>query len=105
LPKTKAELGVTTQYLAAFLQVKLMGLRDDLGGFEIREFDGRNYDPSLGDSSRADWYNRKSGRLYIAHFKTSGTKMGRLYDFQLKDMLEVKAVVDQTLAPGHPQAK
>jgi hypothetical protein len=105
LPKVKAEFGVTTQYLAAFLQVKLMGLRDNLGGIEIRETDGKIYDPSLGDSSRADWYNRNTGRLYIAHFKTSGSTMGRPYDFQLKDMPEVKAVVDQTLAPGHPQAK
>ena len=31
--------------------------------------------------------------------------MGRPYDFQLKHMPEVKAVVDETLAPGHPQAK
>jgi hypothetical protein len=82
-----------------------MGLRDNLGGIEIRETDGKIYNPSLGDSSRADWYNRNSGRLYIAHFKTSGSAMGRPYDFQLKDMPEVKAVVDETLAPGHPQAK
>ena len=45
LPKVKAELGVTTQYLAAFLQVKLMGLLDNLGGIEIRETDGKIYDP------------------------------------------------------------
>ena len=96
---------MTTKYLAAFLQVKLIGLRDNLGGIEICETDGKIYDPSLGDSSRADWYNRKTRRLYIAHFKTSRSTMGRSYDFQLKDMPEVKAVVDQTLAPGHPQAK
>ena len=82
LPKVKAdELGVTTQYLADFLQVKLMGLRDNLGGIEILESDGEIYDPSIGDSSRADWYNRKTGRLHIAHFKTSGSTMGRTYDF------------------------
>ena len=105
LPKIKDKLGVSTKYLAAYLQVKLLGLRDNLGGIEIRDTDGKIYDPSIGDSSRADWYNRKSGRLYIAHFKTSGSTMGRPYDFQLKDMPEVKAVVDETLAPGHPESK
>ena len=95
LTKVKAEVGVTTQYLATFLQVKLMGLRDNLGGIKIRETDGKIYDPSLGDSSRADWYNRNTGMLYIAHFKTSGATIGRPYDFQLKDMPEVKAAVDK----------
>ena len=41
--------------------------------------------------------------FYIAHFKTSGTKMGKPYDFQLKDLLKAKAVVDKTIAPGHPK--
>jgi len=81
LPKIKDKLGMTTKYLAAYLQVKLLGLRDNLGGIEIRESDGKMYDPSIGDSSRADWYNRKSGRLYIAHFKTSGSTMGRPSNF------------------------
>jgi hypothetical protein len=31
--------------------------------------------------------------------------MRRPYDFQLKDMPEVKAIVDETLAPGHPESK
>jgi len=61
------------------------------------------YDFSIGDSSRVDWYNRKTRRLYIAHFKTSGSTMGRPYDFQLKDMPEVKAIVDETLDPVYPE--
>jgi len=55
LPKIKEKLGVSTKYLAAFLQAKLLGLRDNLGGIEIRESDGKMYDSSIGDSSRADW--------------------------------------------------
>jgi len=31
--------------------------------------------------------------------------MGRPYDFQLNDMPKVKAVIDETLAPGHPESK
>ncbi len=50
LPKIKEKLGVSTKYLATFLQVKLLGLRDNLGGIEIRESDGKVYDPSIGDS-------------------------------------------------------
>jgi hypothetical protein len=54
LPKIKEKLGDSTKYLAALLQVKLLGLRDNLVGNEIRESDGKMYDPSTGDSSRAD---------------------------------------------------
>ena len=81
LPKIKTKFGVTTKYLAAFLQVRLLGMRDDLGGIEICDSNGEIYDPSIGDGSRADWHNLKSGGLHIAHFKTSGMNIGKPYDF------------------------
>jgi hypothetical protein len=42
LPKIKAKLGNFTPYLATLHQVKLLGLRDDLGGVEVMTGDGPN---------------------------------------------------------------
>ena len=71
LPKIKDKYGAgSTTYLACFLQVRLWGLRDNLGGIEIRDTDGSIYDPAIGEESRKDWYNRRTGQLYISHFKT-----------------------------------
>ena len=59
-------------------------------------------DPSIGDRSRRDWYNRTTGQLYISHFKTQGSAAGRSYDFMLKG--DMRKAVDDTLAPGAPMA-
>jgi hypothetical protein len=104
LPKIKDKVGASTGWLAALLQVKLLGLRDNLGGVEIRRDDGPVYNPTAGDSSRDDWYNRTTGRLYIAHFKTAGARFGTPYDFQLSDVRGLKEAVDETLRDGHPEA-
>ena len=104
LPKIKEIYGATSPaYLACYLQVHLFGLRDNLGGVEIRETNGGFYDPSVGDSSRRDWYNKNTGQLYISHFKTQGSSAGRPYDFLLKG--DVRRTVDTTLAPGAPKEK
>ena len=103
LPKVKEVFKATsTDYLACFLQVHLFGLRDNLGGIEIRDTDGTVFDSNIGDPSRKDWYNKRTGRLYISHFKTENTAMGQPYDFQLPPML--RSAIDVTLAPGAPEA-
>jgi hypothetical protein len=93
----------STDYLACLLQENLFGLRDNLGGILIRDTDGGVFDPTIGDPSRKDWYNRRTGRLYISHFKTKHTAMGQPYDFQLSPLL--RSAIDVTLAPGAPEAK
>jgi hypothetical protein len=104
LPKIKDKYGAaSTTYLACLLQVRLFGLRDNLGGVEMRDTDGSFYDPNVGDASRRDWYNRRSGQLYISHYKTQDASAGKPYDFLLKG--DVRKAVDDTLAPGAPQAK
>ncbi len=80
-----------------------MGLRENLGCIEIRLDDGGIYDITVGESSRKDWYNKKSGRLYISHFKTNKSKLRTPYDFYLKNILELKNAIDHTLRPDHPQ--
>jgi len=78
-------------------------MRDNLGGVEIFYTAGEFYDPSIGDGSRRDRYNRNTGQLYISHFKTQGSAaVGRPYDFILKG--DVRKSVDDTLAPGAPRA-
>jgi hypothetical protein len=79
-------------------------LRDNLGGIEIRTDDGGLYDRTVGESSRKDWYNKKSGRLYISHFKTNKSRLGTPYDFDLKGIPELKNAIDLTLRPQHPKA-
>ena len=64
LPKIKEKFGETSMtYITCMLQTTVKGLRNDLGGILVRSTDG----PSSGK-----WYNRRSGRLFIAKFKTSG---------------------------------
>jgi Fe-S oxidoreductase len=58
----------------------------------------------MGESSREDWYNRRTGRLYISHFKTNKSRLGSPYDFDLKNIPELKNAIDHTLRPDHPQA-
>jgi hypothetical protein len=102
LPKIKEKLGTgSTTYLACVLQVRLWGLCDILGGIEIRETDGSYYDPNVGMESRKDWYNRRTGQLYVSHFKTQDSSVGKPYDFLLEG--DVRQAVDDTLAPGAPQ--
>ena len=103
LPKVKEVFKATsTDYMACLLQVHLFGLRDNLGGIEIRDTDGTVFDSNIGDPSRKDWYNKRTGRLYISHFKTENTAMGQPYDFQLGHLL--RSAIDVTLAPGAPEA-
>jgi hypothetical protein len=103
LPKVKRVFGGTsTTYLACYLQVQLFGLRDNLGGIEILESDGRKYDPNIGHPSRKDWYNKRTGYLYISHFKTEKSAMGQPYEFQLPQ--EMRDAINVTLAPGAPEA-
>ena len=75
----------------------------NLGGIEILEYADRKYDPNTGDPSRKDWYNKRSGYLYISHFKTEKSAMGQSYEFQL--LHEMRDTIDVTLAPGAPEAK
>ncbi len=63
---------------------------------------GGFYDPTIGDGSRRDWYNRNTVQLYISHFKKQGSTVGRPYDFMIKR--DVRKAVDDTLAPGAPKA-
>jgi hypothetical protein len=68
----------------------------------MRDSDGGLYDSSVGEESRECWYNRRTGRLPFSTFKTQDSALGKPYDFFLKG--HVKHVVDDTLAPGAPQA-
>jgi len=105
LPKIKDKLGADSlSYLAAMFKTKILGLRNNLGGVLIRTDDGQIYDRAVGESSREDWYNRRTGRLYISHFKTIKSRLGTPYDFDLKNLPELKNVIDLTLRPDHPQA-
>ena len=54
--------------------------------------------------ARTGWYNRRTGRLYIAHFKTNKSRLGTPCDFDLKNIPELKNDIDHTLRPDHPQA-
>jgi hypothetical protein len=61
LPRVKTALRPSITWLAAVRLVKLLGLRDNLGGIKIRTDDGIRLDPSIGDPSRDDSYNRRTG--------------------------------------------
>ena len=70
LPKVKEVFKATsTDYLACLLKVHLFGLRDNLGDILIRETDGGIFDPNIRDSSRKNWYNRRTGRLLHKPFQ------------------------------------
>jgi hypothetical protein len=68
---------------------------------EMRDSDGTSYGPNIGEESRKDWYNRRTGQLYISNFKTQDSSVGKPYDFLLKG--DVRQAVDDTLAPGAQQ--
>ena len=105
LPNIKEKLGADSlSFLVALLQTKMLGLRDNLGGVEIRADDRGLYDRAKGEDSRRDWYNKTSGLLYLSHFKTNTRRLGTPYDFALKDIPELKNAIDHTLRPAHPQA-
>ena len=97
LPKIRDKLGgPTPTYLAAYLQVKLLGLRDNLGG--IRVLNGENghvFRNGDEENMRDAWYRRDEGRLYISWFKTNQSKYGVPYDFHLDG--EVRAEVEASL--------
>ena len=65
--------------------------------------DGGIYAGTVGESSRKEWYNKKSGRLNISHFKTSKSSLGTPYDFDSKSIPELKNANDHTVRPDHPQ--
>jgi len=97
LPRIREKLGgPTPTYLAAYLQVKLLGLRDNLGGVRVyKDGEGHVYRNGDGEDKRDAWYNRKTGRLYISWFKTNQSKYGTPYDFYLEG--EVRAEVEASL--------
>lgn len=101
LPRIKAALGPTPRYLAAYLQVKLLGLRDNLGGIRVYESgEGKTFKPGDAEDMRDAWYNRETGRLYISWFKTNNTKYGEPYDFHLEG--KVRDEVEESLR-RHPR--
>jgi len=81
----------TFEYLTAYLHIKLLGLRDNLGGIEMRSDDGHYYKDGEPDRMRKCWYNTTTGRLYIAVFKTAGSMAGQPYDFKLP--MEIRATI------------
>ena len=68
----------------------------------IRETDGRRFDPTIGDPSRENWFNRRTGFIYISHFKTDKSAMGTPYEFDLDQ--KMRDAIEVTLAPGAPEA-
>jgi hypothetical protein len=99
----RSTVGPSTTWLAAFLQVKLLGLRDNHGGIEIREDNGCMYSPSVGEASRDDRYNHRTIEIYIAHFKTGKSRFGTPYLFDMSKHVDIEASVDATLASWHPE--
>jgi hypothetical protein len=90
LPKVKEKSGAkSTTYLACLLQVKLLGLRDDLDAMEILSSDG-------DETAKRNRYNRKTGRLFIPVFKTMRARGSMPYDFTLATSL--KHAVDEPLS-------
>ena len=71
-----------------------------LGGIEA---DGRIYIPIVGEPSQKDWYNRRTGRLYISHFKTQESAARKPCDFNPLHPSLI-AAIDVTLAPGAHKA-
>ncbi len=69
---------------------------------EIRETDGSRFDSTIGNSSREDWFNRRTGFIYISHFKTDKSATGTPYEFDLDQ--EICDAIKVTLAPGAPEA-
>ncbi len=78
LPKIKSKLGSGTSYLAALLQTRLLGLRDNLGGVLINDDDARLYNPTQSESSRLDWYNKKPGGSTLATSRRRARRRGSL---------------------------
>jgi len=78
LPNKKTRLGTGTTYLAALLQTRLLGLRDNLGGVLIRDDDGPIYNPTHGESSMFDWYNKKPGGSTLATSRRRARRRGNL---------------------------
>jgi hypothetical protein len=104
LPRAKSALGPPTTLLATFLDEKLLWLRNNLSDIEIRGNDGRHLDRIVGDPSRGEWYKRRNGEIFIAHFMTGKNRFGTPYRFDLSKQPDIKAAVDETLAPLHPEA-
>ena len=71
---------------------------------EIREPDGRKYDPAIGDPSREDWLNLRTGLLYTSHIKPYKSAMGRSHEFTLEQEA-VRDAIEVTLTPGAPEVK
>ncbi len=53
--------------------------------------------------TRKDSYSKRTGYLYIFHFKTEKSVMGQPYEFQLPQ--EMRDAIDANLAPGASQAR
>ena len=85
LPKIQEKLGETSSmFLAAYLQVNIVGLRDDLGAIRVVS----KFNPKFPKQ-----YVKSNGRLYISEFKTSKTYGP--YDIKLEK--GVRAVIDKVL--------
>jgi hypothetical protein len=58
---------------------------------------------SVGDPSCDDWYNRRTGEIYIAVFKTGKSIFGTPYSFDLSKHPDINTAVDESLAPDYPE--
>ena len=97
LPRIKRRLGASAQYLAAYLQVHLLGLRDNLGGVRVLDGeDGKVFRTDSPESDRDAWYRLDTGRLYISWFKTNQSKYGEPYDYKLPPY--VRDEIEESLA-------
>jgi hypothetical protein len=76
LPRVKAALGPSTTWHATFLKMKMLGLRYNLGGIEIRDDDGHRFDPAVGDPIRDDWYKSRTGEIYTLPIKSVTSEIG-----------------------------
>ena len=65
------------------------------------ETDGRGFDPTIGDPSSEDWFNKRTGFIYISHFKTDKSAMETPYEFELDQTMCDD--IEVTLAPGGPE--
>jgi hypothetical protein len=72
-----------------------------LGVIEIRETHGMKFDPTIGVPSREDWFNRRTGFIYISHFKPDKSAVGTPYELDLDQ--KMRDTIEVTLAPGAPE--
>ncbi len=83
-------------YLTCLLQVSVVGLRNNLGGTEVITKDTKRVD------KLEKWYNKDSGKLYIAKFKTGDKFQPYLVHFKPGD--PVRQAIDKRLARKKKEA-